>query len=380
MNKKGDYKYDVALALILGLLIVALVFYFLYAKYFTQEDIDWQTCSQSVSLRSGNFMNIIKEGQEASFPFKCKTEVVEIDFKDYEKAGKLIMNTIAQCKALFLDQEGDPLALYSVDFIKKKSMCFHCARIHFSDDVKDYYGLQYRPNKIEETKNYALSQSDVIEKQKEMDEAKKLLDESDDIAEAEYTEAFHAYEEASRNLGDNIETMTTEEFEKESQKVQELKKKTDEIASKHAPIIEPLKAKYDALLSEYVGLLVNHMKDFLNTQFISFDWRFYLTKPMGDTGMTYGQYIYDFKESGAYLANDAFSYSGFPSGIRDYTKNVVYSDYFDSEKGDLLITVVYTKWAFNLGLGLFDENTYFQVVPHQTSQPIICSKTETVPA
>jgi len=136
MDKRASEKYYILISLILGIIILAIAFYFIFQEYFLQEDIDWETCRQSLIMRSGNVANILKQGQELSFPFKCKTQVVEIDFKDFDRAGKLIADTMAQCWALFSEGKLD---LYSTDFIQQRTHCFHCARIHFTEDVKEYY-------------------------------------------------------------------------------------------------------------------------------------------------------------------------------------------------------------------------------------------------
>jgi hypothetical protein len=51
-NKKGDEKYYIIISLILGVIILGLSLYMIFNEYFTSEDIDWETCRQSVVLRA----------------------------------------------------------------------------------------------------------------------------------------------------------------------------------------------------------------------------------------------------------------------------------------------------------------------------------------
>ena len=141
-NKKGDEKYYLIISLILGLIVLSLAMYFLFQEYFTQDDIDWEVCRESVILRSGNMGGgvsgqVAKKLQE-NFPFKCKTQVVEIG-SEYDENESLaqIADIIAQCyytygegkTQLYPDQIDNWL-------IGSTTSCFVCARIHFSDDFK----------------------------------------------------------------------------------------------------------------------------------------------------------------------------------------------------------------------------------------------------
>ena len=136
MNKRGQgLKWDLVLSLMLGLIVLGLVIYFIAQEYLTGDEMGWQICRESVLLRSGNFQNIVKLEQEKLFPFKCTTQNVVIDFKDLRKAERLIGETMARCYYTY----GEGQALYAPEFKGNKLMCFYCARIHFTDDVKDYY-------------------------------------------------------------------------------------------------------------------------------------------------------------------------------------------------------------------------------------------------
>ena len=142
INKKGQEKYYIIISLILGLMVLSLSLYFIFNEYFTEDEADWEICRQSVLLRAkavGDRSNLIAWAAE-NFPFKCKTEVVNIDYKNYDKAGFAIVDAMASCKALY--DEGQ---LYGQGgILEGRSHCFHCSRIHFTEDVRDFYS----PKKI----------------------------------------------------------------------------------------------------------------------------------------------------------------------------------------------------------------------------------------
>lgn len=134
-NKKGDEKYYLIISLILGLMVVGLAFYFIFQEYFNDELINDEACRQSVIMRSGNFANGIKFLQE-KFPFKCKTDVVEIDGNSQQEVLKKISDAISSC--YFLYGEGK-FVLYSADVTSLNTACFICSRLVFSDRVKKEY-------------------------------------------------------------------------------------------------------------------------------------------------------------------------------------------------------------------------------------------------
>ena len=311
-NKRGDKKYDVMISLILGLVVIGLVLYFVFFEYFSEDDINWETCRQSIVLRSGAINNAAKKVQE-NFPFKCKTEVVEIDFKDYEKAGKLIMDTMAQCWYLYGEGKN---VLYAEGFLGSEKRCFYCARIHFSKDVKEFYSPAL-DNIEEQVKNIP----EVKAKQEEILELIKKKDALKSSADWKKSDEFYKLLE------------------------QELK----------------LEEEYRFLLSEHLDELENYR----------FHWMSYLAEKMKGSDKTYGQYIYNFKDSKAILGKKPFGDS--------FAENIEYSDFFDANKGDLLIPLIYKKAAFNFYF--WREGQYMLMMPHQTNQNLCEGKEiETIPA
>ena len=138
INKKGQGKYYIIISLILGLMVLSLSLYFIFNEYFTEDEADWEVCRQSVLLRakaieSGRILNFI---ELTEIPFKCKTELIEIDYYDEDKAKFEIAESLASCHALY---GGGELALYTKDLAVGDTNCFVCSRIHFSKDIVKKY-------------------------------------------------------------------------------------------------------------------------------------------------------------------------------------------------------------------------------------------------
>lgn len=145
INKRGQ-KYNIIFGLIIGLMVVSISFFFIFNEYFTSDDIGMEACRQSIQLRSllpetelGGFnFNSFRD----SYPLKCKTNVVDIDVRDMQDGNykKIIGDTVAQCWALFDkgDSNAFPSSVYTDDKILVRSTCVPCARIHLTEDAKDY--------------------------------------------------------------------------------------------------------------------------------------------------------------------------------------------------------------------------------------------------
>jgi hypothetical protein len=137
MNKKGgDTKYYLIIGLLIGIVVVGIVLFF-FSEYFFGQNLDRESCRQSLLLRSGNAVNAVKEIQE-NFDFKCRTDVVTIDFVDYDRAGRLIADKMAECWYLFGQGK---MNLYGGQWWGSKVYCFNCARIYFTSDVRDSYAV-----------------------------------------------------------------------------------------------------------------------------------------------------------------------------------------------------------------------------------------------
>lgn len=148
MDKKGDYKYGLLFTLIMGLLVVGLSFYFIFNELFSDEDISYEVCRQSVITRSvlpdvtlKKISNL--DSFKNSYPLKCETRKIEIseaDVKDIEVAQRKIAETMMECWALF--DRGDSSAFPPPgiwNFIDSAtSYCVPCARLSLSEGAKDY--------------------------------------------------------------------------------------------------------------------------------------------------------------------------------------------------------------------------------------------------
>lgn len=132
MNKKADEKYYIVISFILVILIMGLGFYFLFKEYFTSEEMNWETCKQSITLR-GNSLLEGRLGEDAirsAFPFKCQTQVINVN--NVSDAPKIISDAMASCWSLY--GEGK-LRLYGSNWLFTDNQCFICYRIHFSKEI-----------------------------------------------------------------------------------------------------------------------------------------------------------------------------------------------------------------------------------------------------
>jgi len=134
-------------SLILGILILTLSLYFIFNEYFTNEDMEWEICRQSIQVRSTLPDPTVAKLDVASFknefPLKCKTRVIEITESDVtpDEKGEMeietkIAETMAECWALY--DKGDANAFPSTLF--KSSTCVPCARIHLTPEAKEKLG------------------------------------------------------------------------------------------------------------------------------------------------------------------------------------------------------------------------------------------------
>lgn len=132
-KKRGSEKYYIIISLILGLIVLSLSLYFIFHEYFTEDELDWQACRQSIYLRSiaPNFKDITD--LKDAFPLKCKTEVITIDTAEPKVVYGKIADTIAAGWYLFGEGEYDIVPRKWVD---QTNYCMVFARIHYSDKAK----------------------------------------------------------------------------------------------------------------------------------------------------------------------------------------------------------------------------------------------------
>jgi len=136
IGKRGQEWHWIIISIILGLLILAISLFFIFREYFSDTDINRENCRQSIILRGGNLSWITKEAQN-QFPFKCKTEVLNINYYDQNKAMKAIADELASCWYLYGEGQEN---LYPESWIFGGDVyCFVCARIHFDPKVVEKY-------------------------------------------------------------------------------------------------------------------------------------------------------------------------------------------------------------------------------------------------
>ncbi len=139
VNKVGSEKYYIIISLILGLMVLALGLYFIFAEFFNQDEIDWEVCRQSIILRAG-LPNLKELGTDlkGAFPLKCKTEVVTIDSVEPDEVYGEISEAIASGWYMFGEGKLD---FIHRDYLNNERYCMVFARIHFSSESIEKFNL-----------------------------------------------------------------------------------------------------------------------------------------------------------------------------------------------------------------------------------------------
>ena len=140
LGRRGDFKYDIIIILLLGLVVVGLVLFFIFGEYFQEKDISWETCRQSVILRNSmpeeTFAKMVMVSFKDKFPLKCKTDVVTIDYKDVLRAEKEISETMVSCWFLF---GNGGYRIFPGAAFDSATTCMYCARVHLAPSVREFY-------------------------------------------------------------------------------------------------------------------------------------------------------------------------------------------------------------------------------------------------
>jgi len=145
-NKRGQIDWYLIISLILGLIILAIAVFWIFQEYFTEESMNWETCRQAVLLRSKmpeKDLIVATLSAKDAFSLKCNTEVINIDYKDTDRAELEFANALVKCWKMIGEGKEKFVASNSLDV---ETHCIVCARIHLSEDkgIRDYY----KANKI----------------------------------------------------------------------------------------------------------------------------------------------------------------------------------------------------------------------------------------
>jgi len=141
LDKKGVWR-GYILTGILGLLVVTISLYFIFNEYFTSDDIDWEQCRQSLSLRNGmpeKDLRFLVLSAKGTLPVRCGTKTVTIDYKDVDRAEREIAETISSC--WYMLGEGS-YRIFPGTVWNKGELdipCMVCARIHIDKDMREFY-------------------------------------------------------------------------------------------------------------------------------------------------------------------------------------------------------------------------------------------------
>lgn len=175
IGKRGDEKYYLLISIMLGLIILAISLYFIFQEYFDEDDLNFETCRQSILLRNLGFesdrpITSFLEATKDLTPLKCKNDVVNIDAveginmvrnipikyiaeiivkegdsetrvkmdKDRkifprDVVAKVIADKLVQCWYLF---EKGEYSLFPPKILDERRDCSVCTRIHFSEKLR----------------------------------------------------------------------------------------------------------------------------------------------------------------------------------------------------------------------------------------------------
>ena len=150
-NKRG-IQWEILASFILGLIVVSIVLFWLFQEYFTEADLDWEVCRQSIIIRnnvpdvtSKDLTGGLVKGYTVTsfknkFPLKCETQVITITEDNVRDAPRLIMDAMAQSWYLF--GEGK-YQIYPSALIGGDSYCMGAVRVHFYSGLKGSFPMKW---------------------------------------------------------------------------------------------------------------------------------------------------------------------------------------------------------------------------------------------
>lgn len=138
LGKKGSWKYDFIIVMIIALIVLVIIVFMIYKEYFTQSDVNWQRCRQSIDLRN-SIPEVVGEARSIP-PLECKTETVNINYKNLDRAERAVGDALVRCWQLVGEGKA---SIYPPAAATIQSYCLFCARITFDDSVKEFYKDTY---------------------------------------------------------------------------------------------------------------------------------------------------------------------------------------------------------------------------------------------
>lgn len=162
-NRRGDSKYDVIFSWITGILVMGIVIFWIFNVYFTESAIDWEVCRESLIIRNSMPEEDlgIMISSKGLLDLKCKTQVITIDYKDVEKAERIIGETISSCWYMVGRGNYKVFPGSSSVFSGKATPCIMCARIHMDSEVIEFYSEEKNNISLKRVLNSNLEGYDV---------------------------------------------------------------------------------------------------------------------------------------------------------------------------------------------------------------------------
>lgn len=350
LGKKGDEKWYIIISLILGLAILFISLYWIFNEYFTEDDISWETCRQSIIARSmAPNLEDIAVSTKGSLALKCKTELVEIEELNRTKAYKTVSDMAVACWNLYGEGE---LEFIDPDVWENNDYCMVCARIRFKEDVVEEWKSKF-------PRSYFTGQA-IIQHRDINEESEGSNDDFVDsgfLVEEEREDVVSLSDSFSERY--DLEILfpagSVKDIAEESGK-EVSERDLEEIVSgmyNRQQCIDSSGCDFSTIKNDFSGDVSSQFfNDYLNPEDV-YDWGFhdfYLKTPMRSEGLTYAQYL---PISMGFPIKDHFSMlSGFSPEKKDYL--IVYTKHKIMNAGNSVLNNDVTRtigkpvqWVFN---------------------------------
>jgi hypothetical protein len=147
IKKRGSLPSEAVVIFLLGFAVLVVIFYLLFNEGITSDELDLETCRQSVIIRNNlpeQDLKVSVVSFKDDFPLRCINEVITIDYKDTQKVEKEFADSLVSCWYLY--GNGD-FGVFPTSKWSAQSFCNICSRIHINSDVKEFYSKD--ENKID---------------------------------------------------------------------------------------------------------------------------------------------------------------------------------------------------------------------------------------